>query len=79
LVYSTCSLEPEEGPNQIATFLATHPQFRRDAVAPAQIDGEAGWITPDGDIRTLPCHMKMPSPDLSGMDGFFIARLRRHT
>ena len=79
LVYSTCSLEPEEGPNQIATFLATHPQFRRDAVAPAQIDGEAGLITPDGDVRTLPCHMKMTSPDLSGMDGFFIARLRRHT
>jgi hypothetical protein len=30
-------------------------------------------------VRTLPCHMKMASPDLSGMDGFFVARLRRHT
>jgi 16S rRNA (cytosine967-C5)-methyltransferase len=79
LVYSTCSLEREEGQDQIAAFLAAHPQFRRDAVEPAHIGGDAGWITPDGDVRTLPCHMKMGSPDLNGMDGFFIARLRRHT
>jgi 16S rRNA (cytosine967-C5)-methyltransferase len=79
LVYSTCSLEPEEGPNQIESFLAAHAQFRRDAVEPAHINGEADWITPNGDVRTLPCHMKMTSPDLSGMDGFFITRLRRHT
>jgi len=78
LVYSTCSLEAEEGPDQIGSFLAAHPQFRRDPIEPAHV-GDADWITPDGDVRTLPCHMKMTSPDLSGMDGFFIARLRRHT
>jgi 16S rRNA (cytosine967-C5)-methyltransferase len=79
LIYSTCSLEPEEGPNQIGPFLEANPQFRRDPVDPAHIGADAAWITPDGDVRTLPCHMKMASPDLSGMDGFFVARLRRHT
>lgn len=79
LVYSTCSLEREEGQDQIVAFLSAHPQFRREAVEAAHIGGDAGWITPDGDVRTLPCHMKTGSPDLSGMDGFFIARLRRHT
>jgi len=31
------------------------------------------WITPEGDLRTLPCHLR----DKGGMDGFYAARLRR--
>ena len=34
-------------------------------------------ITPQGDVRTLPCHLPAPTPRQSGLDGFFIARLRR--
>jgi 16S rRNA (cytosine967-C5)-methyltransferase len=30
-------------------------------------------ITPDGDLRTLPCHLA----EQGGMDGFYAARLRR--
>jgi len=77
LVYCTCSLEPEEGPEQIARFLARTEGFE---VVPVRAD-EAGvaaeWVTSEGYLRTLPCHMPMEPTELSGMDGFFAARLRR--
>ena len=77
LVYCTCSLEPEEGEHQIAAFLAGHGHFERQPIAPGEGSIEAGWITPAGDMRTLPCHLQLADPGLSGMDGFYAARLRR--
>lgn len=73
LVYSTCSLEPEEGEAQIAAFLAAHDQFARQPVSAAEIGGWAELISPKGDLRVLPCHRA----DLGGLDGFFAARLVR--
>ena len=66
LVYSTCSLEPEENDGQVETFLREHEGWRRDAPpagsVPAQVlDGE--WL------RVL--------PQRHGADGAFAARLRR--
>jgi 16S rRNA (cytosine967-C5)-methyltransferase len=77
LVYSTCSLEPEEGEAQIAAFLAARPQFLRCPIAPAEIAAAPDWITPTGELRTLPFHLQQEPPELSGMDGFYVARLRR--
>jgi 16S rRNA (cytosine967-C5)-methyltransferase len=78
LVYCTCSLEPEEGSHQIETFLTGHPSFTRVPLQPG--DGlQAEWITPAGDLRTLPCHLPLEQADLSGMDGFFAARLHRRS
>ena len=76
LVYCTCSLEPEEGEDQIAGAVERHT-LRRLPVDPVEIGGLAGAITPAGAVRTLPCHLSGPSPRLSGLDGFFIARLRK--
>jgi 16S rRNA (cytosine967-C5)-methyltransferase len=70
LVYATCSLEPEEGERQIAAFLAKRPGFQRETIDPASINAVSAWFTPLGELRTLPFH-------LSGMDGFYAARLRR--
>ena len=80
LVYCTCSLEPEEGPQQIARFLASAPEvWERFPIR----SGEAGiapeWITPDGDLRTFPFYMSLDAPEISGMDGFYAARLRLRT
>jgi 16S rRNA (cytosine967-C5)-methyltransferase len=76
IVYCTCSLEPEEGEMQIAQFLRRNPEFRRDAVTPA--DGVAAeFISADGDLRTLPSFWRDADPRLSGVDGFFAARLVR--
>lgn len=73
LVYATCSLQPEEGPAQIDALLADGAPFARVPVSTAEIGGLADAITPQGDVRTLPCHLS----DIGGLDGFYIARLRR--
>jgi 16S rRNA (cytosine967-C5)-methyltransferase len=75
LVYCSCSLEPEEGPAQIAALLARAPQFKRVPIAPGEHGIDAAWITREGDLRTLPCHLPLAQQELSGLDGFFAARL----
>jgi 16S rRNA (cytosine967-C5)-methyltransferase len=73
VVYCTCSLEPEEGEQQIARLLSTHAEMTRRPVGAAEIGGLNEAITKDGDVRTLPCHWAGEG----GMDGFFAARLLR--
>ncbi|WP_072396196.1 transcription antitermination factor NusB [Hyphomicrobium sp. CS1GBMeth3] len=77
LVYCVCSLEPEEGERQIAKFLSANPDFVRLPIAPGEAGIDAAWITPEGDLRTLPFHLPHAEPELSGMDGFYAARLAR--
>ncbi|HEY2837350.1 MAG TPA: transcription antitermination factor NusB, partial [Rhizomicrobium sp.] len=54
LVFAVCSLEREEGEEQIAVFLDSHPEFARAPVTADELFGHGEWITPDGDLRTLP-------------------------
>ena len=66
LVYSTCSLEPEENDEQVDSFLSENPDWILEAppegsVAPELLDG--------GRLRVL--------PQRHGTDGAFAARLRR--
>lgn len=75
LVYCTCSLEPEEGPDQIAAFLERNCQFTRRPIAPEDVAGCSEFVTPSGELRTLPCHWRRSEVGLSGIDGFFAARL----
>ena len=77
LVYGTCSLEPEEGPEQIARFLARTDGFEVKPVRAGEAGIAAEWVTAEGYLRTLPSYMAMESAELSGLDGFFAARLRR--
>ncbi|MDQ7260784.1 methyltransferase domain-containing protein [Paracoccus sp. PS-1] len=71
LVYATCSLLPAEGEDQLAAALARHPGLTVEAPQAAGI--EPGWITPQGGLRLRPDLW----PERGGMDGFFIARLRK--
>jgi len=77
LIYCVCSLEPEEGEQQTAAFLAAHPNFARQPVAAAEIGAEPEWISADGDLRTLTFRGAQSPPEPAGMDGFYAARLRR--
>jgi 16S rRNA (cytosine967-C5)-methyltransferase len=77
LVYSTCSLEPEEGEARIAAFLTRNNAFSLDPIAPGELYGQADWIEPSGCLRTFPYELKLDSPEWSGTDGFFAARLVR--
>jgi 16S rRNA (cytosine967-C5)-methyltransferase len=65
LVYSTCSLEPEENVEQVEAFLARQRHFE---VEPGpELPG--GVNRPDGMLEVL--------PQCQGWDGAFAARLRR--
>ena len=63
LVYSTCTVLPEENGDNIKKFLSEHPEFEA-------VDFEVCGRKSEGGILFL-------SPDLDGTDGFFIAKLRR--
>ena len=72
LVYACCSLEAEEGSDQIVAFLEDCPEFARAPLASNEISGlPESAITADGDLRTLPSMW----PEHGGMDGFYAARL----
>lgn len=77
IVYCTCSLEPEEGEDAVASFLERMPEVGRRPIAPGEIFGQAGFLTAAGDLRTLPCHWPSPDARMGGLDGFFAARLKR--
>jgi 16S rRNA (cytosine967-C5)-methyltransferase len=65
LIYSTCSLEPEENQSQVDQFLQAHREFRREATGAASPD----LLSPEGDLMVL--------PHRHGTDGAYAARLRR--
>lgn len=82
MVVCVCSLEPEEGERPVTAFLEANPAFRRAPITPDELCGHSEWITPAGDLRTLPCHSPLPAtgvdaPIPGGMDGFYAARLER--
>ena len=77
LVYCVCSLEPEEGEARIAALLRRNPDVARLPIDAAEIGGLAECLTPEGDVRTLPCHLPADDPRHAGLDGFFAARLIR--
>jgi 16S rRNA (cytosine967-C5)-methyltransferase len=76
LVFSTCSIEPEEGEHQMARALHRH-SLEILPIVPAEIGGMAEAVQPSGAVRTLPFQMPGPTPRLSGLDGFFMMRLRK--
>ncbi len=75
LVYCTCSLEPEEGCDQIARLLDREPRLTRVSIEAGECGIAAEWLTPEGDLRTLPFHLPKEQAELSGLDGFYAARL----
>ena len=73
LVYSVCSLQPDEGRARIKDFLDGNTGFERLPVTPDEIGGIPDAVTSQGDLMTLPCHLA----ETGGLDGFYAARLRR--
>jgi len=70
LVYSVCSLEPQEGEEVIRAFLARHSDFR---IEPPSDLPQFVPISADGWVRILPGLLE----EEGGLDGFFMARLVR--
>jgi 16S rRNA (cytosine967-C5)-methyltransferase len=76
-IYCTCSLEPEEGAEIIRDLLDHNPTLRRQPISAGEVHGHSEWLTADGDLRTLPCHLGDPDSRMGGLDGFYAARLQR--
>ena len=87
LIYATCSLQPEEGEQQIKGFLERHAEFEIVPITGGDAGIEASWITSEGFLRTLPCWTPRTlggeavttndAGGKTGMDGFFAALLSR--
>jgi len=77
VVFCTCSLEPEEGEAHVSSLLRRNPDVRRIPIEASEVGAAKELLTPAGDLRTLPCHFVASTPRMSGLDGFFAARLRR--
>jgi 16S rRNA (cytosine967-C5)-methyltransferase len=73
LVYAVCSLQPDEGTGRVAAALARRTDLVRDPIDPRELAGLPADLTAAGEVRTLPCHLA----ERGGMDGFFVARLKK--
>jgi 16S rRNA (cytosine967-C5)-methyltransferase len=78
LVYSTCTVFHEENEDVVETFLGGHPEFQLDPIetvtSASMGDGKSEKLRPffqSGYFKTF--------PPKNGMDGFFVARLRKES
>jgi 16S rRNA (cytosine967-C5)-methyltransferase len=72
LVYATCSLMPQENERVVEQFLAAHPEFHPEPLAP--VLAARGVSIPTLDSTSFSVTLL---PSVHGSDGFFLARMRR--
>jgi 16S rRNA (cytosine967-C5)-methyltransferase len=76
LVFSNCSLDPEEGDAVVARVLSDRADVRIEPVAPARLPGLEEAVQADGTVRTTPAMLPRSPARLGGLDGFYAAMLR---
>lgn len=69
IVYSTCTLEPSENEDVVYSFLMENGDFQLDDLRPLLPEKLHPYIKDKGILQTF--------PHIHGIDGFFIARIKR--
>lgn len=77
IVFSNCSLDPLEGEDLYAGFLAETAGVEHAPIVAGEIPGLEASIPGPGILRTTPAGLDLGSPEISGLDGFFAARMLR--
>lgn len=75
LVFCTCSLLPDEGECQVEEALERHSDLSVDRDAISRLGLAEEWMTEEGGLRLRPDYWS----DLGGMDGFYMASLRKNS
>ena len=73
LLFSTCTLTPEENEENLAWFLSTHPAFSLEPftdLLPVTLSAQEAAAGPDKGFWQI-------YPQKTHMDGFFMARMRK--
>ena len=73
ILYSVCSLQPEERRQVIESVLAGDERVVLEKIPASAVNGEIQFISKRGELRCLPCQW----PEHGGLDGFYGALLRR--
>lgn len=73
ILYSVCSLQPEERRGVIESMLANDERLGLEKIPAAAVNGEIQFISRRGELRCLPCQWS----EHGGLDGFYGALLRR--
>jgi len=74
IIFSTCSLSNLEGKKQIEKFLLNHKEYYNDSIKKNEMEKFSNLITSDGYFQSYPCDLN----EMFGIDGFFIARLKKN-
>lgn len=67
ILYSVCSLQPDERRAVVEAVLSAHPNVTRVKIPKEAVAGESQFIDATGDLRTLPSQW----PERAGLDGFY--------
>ncbi|MHC2794592.1 16S rRNA C967 or C1407 C5-methylase (RsmB/RsmF family) [Mesorhizobium jarvisii] len=76
IVFSNCSLDPLEGEDLHRAFL-NETTAVDDPLRQGEVAGIDPFLTAQGTLRTTPADLDLGTPERSGLDGFFAARMRR--
>ena len=60
----------------MAALMARNAAIRIDPLRADEPFGDTEWAKASGVLRTFPYYLPLETPEWSGMDGFFAARLR---
>lgn len=73
IIYSVCSLQPEERRPVVEAVLTANPAFVRVKIASDAVGGESQLLDHRGELRTLPSQW----PERAGLDGFYAVLLQK--